>query len=132
MFQRWPSGSRHENTRLDGRRPPNRAEFPSRPVDGLGWTQQPPSFTPTSMPSMHRKPHCKALLRTMGNVMSRRVKSQWANPIHEPPVGGLTVLILALISTNGPGQEEGKQAEQLRTGVQPNRDNERIVTEPDG
>jgi hypothetical protein len=23
-----------------------------------------------------RKPHCKALLRTMGNVMSRRVKSQ--------------------------------------------------------
>ena len=61
---------------LDGRRPPNRAEFPSRPVDGLGWTQQPPSFTPTSMPSIHRKPHCKALLRTMGNVMSRRVKSQ--------------------------------------------------------
>ena len=47
-------------------------------------------------------------------------------------VGGLTVLILALISTNGPGQEEGKQAEQLRTGIQPNRDNERIVTEPDG
>ena len=47
-------------------------------------------------------------------------------------VGGLTVLILALISTNGPGQEEGKQAEQLRTGAQPNRDNERIVTDPDG
>jgi hypothetical protein len=39
----------------------------------LGWTQQPPFFTPTSMPSMHQKPHCKALLGTMGNVMSRRV-----------------------------------------------------------
>jgi hypothetical protein len=47
-------------------------------------------------------------------------------------IGGLTVLILALISTNGPGQEDGKQAEQLRAGAQPNRDNERIVTEPDG
>jgi hypothetical protein len=47
-------------------------------------------------------------------------------------VGGLTVLILALISTNGPGQEDGKQAEQLRAGAQPNRNNERIVTEPDG
>jgi len=26
--------------------------------------------------ALGRKPHCKALLRTMGNVMSRRVKSQ--------------------------------------------------------
>lgn len=47
-------------------------------------------------------------------------------------IGGLTVLILALISTNGPGQEDGKQAEALRAGAQPNRDNERIVTEPGG
>jgi len=78
MLQRRPDLPRHSRACSKGSRRTraNRAEFPSRPVDGLGWTQQPPSFTPTSMPSMYRKPHCKALLRTMGNVMSRRVKSQ--------------------------------------------------------
>jgi|SRR5215471_11821045 hypothetical protein len=46
--------------------------------------------------------------------------------------GGLTVVILALVGTNSPGQEDGNQADQLRTGAQPYRDNERMVTEPDG
>src|SRR6516162_6641673 len=118
MFQRWPSGSRHENTRLDGRRPPNRAEFPSRPVDGLGWTQQPPSFTPTSMPSMHRKPHCKALLRTMGNVMSRRVKSQWANPIHEPRKLRSSVFSIWKHGSNGMSRSDAQTASPLALSVQ--------------
>jgi hypothetical protein len=47
-------------------------------------------------------------------------------------IGGLTVVILALVGTNSPGQEDGNQADQLRTGAQPYRDNERMVTEPDG
>jgi hypothetical protein len=63
-LRRWRSASlclsRLFQTRwLDGGRPPSRLHADLDAFYASG-----------------RKPHCKALLRTMGNVMSRRVKSQ--------------------------------------------------------
>src|SRR6516165_824274 len=67
--------------------------------------------------TMHRKPHCKALLRTMGNVMSRRVKSQWANPIHEPRKLRSSVFSIWKHGSNGMPRSDAQTASPLALSV---------------
>jgi hypothetical protein len=60
----------------------------------------------------------KSVCLAQGATMATHTVKECA-ALFRRAVGGLTVLILALISTNGPGQEEGKQAEQLGLKLRP-------------
>src|SRR5262245_56420475 len=67
------------------RKPPEQARmrFAGVALDGAttfversGWTQQPPSFTPTSMPSMHRLSNC-SIRRCAANPLRLAAESYW-------------------------------------------------------